>query len=193
MPATGRIVFLGIFLAALVSPLAAQANRPIYLYATNYSSGGPGTVSAFKVDLATGVLSPVRGSPFPAGSGPSGVVVDPTGRLVYVTNSGSNDIWGYSVDAATGVLTPLPGSPYPDDRSPAAIAVDPTGRFLYVSDTLPDQIGNHLLRAFSIDSLTGVLTSLPGSPYSELDFLGDHVRSFWHVCLFGRIAQSHWY
>jgi 6-phosphogluconolactonase (cycloisomerase 2 family) len=107
----GRIVFLGIMLAALVLPLAAQSNRPIFIYIAE-NSGVGGTVGVFKVDSVTGALSPVQGSPFQAGVSTAGLAVDSTGRFVYVTDGGSN-VRGYSVNATTGVLTPLPGSPYP--------------------------------------------------------------------------------
>ena len=33
-----------------------------------------------------GTLKPVPGSPFPAGSGPGWITIDPTGRFVYVAN-----------------------------------------------------------------------------------------------------------
>jgi len=165
-----RIFWLGIISAALTLPLQAQSTRPIYLYVTNGGSGGPGTVTVFKADPSSGVLQQAPGSPFQAGMGPAGVAADPTGRFVYVENADSNDISGYSVNATTGVLTPLPGSPFPAGRDPTSIAVDPTGRFLYVGDQQPDLVtGAIYLRTFSIDSTTGVLTALPGSPFQVIN------------------------
>jgi len=43
---------------------------------------------AFAIDSATGVLSPVTGSPFSAGENPASVAADPSGRFLYVTNVG---------------------------------------------------------------------------------------------------------
>ena len=57
-------------------------------------------------------LTPVAGSPFTAGSGPRGVVVDPSGKFVYAANEGSNNISAYSINATSGALTPVTGSPF---------------------------------------------------------------------------------
>jgi 6-phosphogluconolactonase len=41
-----------------------------------------------------GTLNEVSGSPYPVGTGPAGVTLDPTGSYVYVANKGSNNISG---------------------------------------------------------------------------------------------------
>lgn len=86
-------------------------------------------VYAFVTDATDGFPYPVPGSPFPAGMNPISVAVDPTGRFVYVANSGSNSISAYTIDAATGAPTPLPGSPFPAGIQPVAVTLDPTGPF----------------------------------------------------------------
>jgi 6-phosphogluconolactonase (cycloisomerase 2 family) len=60
-----------------------------------------GTIHVFNVDASTGALTEVPGSPFDAGLTPRQLVVDPTGRFVYVVNSQSQDITAFSVDPAT--------------------------------------------------------------------------------------------
>jgi 6-phosphogluconolactonase (cycloisomerase 2 family) len=114
-----------------------------FLYVTNLDfegvpeGGTVGHVSAFRVGI-NGTLRPVPGSPFPAGFASLCVVADPTGRFVYVGNSGySNEeiyenVSGYRV-GGNGTLIPLPGSPFRDGEAPQSMAVDPFGRFLYTA------------------------------------------------------------
>src|SRR5258708_1171433 len=70
-----------------------------------------GSVSGYSIQ-ATGALTPVPGSPFPAGLGSQSVTVDPTGQFVYVANLGSNDVSGYGIQS-NGALTPGLGPPPP--------------------------------------------------------------------------------
>ena len=54
-----------------------------FAYVTNENGM---TVSAYTINATSGALTPVAGSPFGTGNGPSAVAVDPTGRFAYVTN-----------------------------------------------------------------------------------------------------------
>ncbi len=124
---------------------AALAVDPFgrFLYVTNLDGSGipgyggtVGHVSVCRIG-SNGTLTPVPGSPFPAGFSPLAVKADPLGRFVYVGNAGSQEeftetVSGYRV-GGNGTLTPLTGSPFPDGESPWAMAVDPFGRFLYTA------------------------------------------------------------
>ena len=57
------------------------------------------------------------------------MLVDRTGVLVYVTNSGTNTISGFALSSA-GALTELSGSPFTTGTSPYALAEDRTGAYL---------------------------------------------------------------
>jgi 6-phosphogluconolactonase len=48
-------------------------------------------------------------SPFPAGSGPISVAVDPSGKFAYVANGGGG-VSAYTIDSTTGALTQLSNS-----------------------------------------------------------------------------------
>ena len=89
--------------------------------------------------------------------------------FVYTNNDRSpNTISGFSA-AANGVLNPVPGSPFTtggngagggsfsSNRITTAIVKD----FLYAGNSGSDNVS-----AFSIDPVTGVLTPVPGSPFS---------------------------
>src|SRR5260370_12829529 len=106
-----------------------------FAYVANVRSGD---VSAYTIDGATGALMEVDGSPFPAGSGPWSVTVDPTGQFAYVANGGSNNVSAYSIDGTTGALTEIDGSPFPAGSAPRSRTVDPAGPFAYLANSGSD-------------------------------------------------------
>jgi 6-phosphogluconolactonase (cycloisomerase 2 family) len=84
-----------------------------------YVSNGPsGTISAYRIN-ATGALSPIPGSPFPAGGHPLSLAIAPGGFLL-AGNYYSNDIATYTIDS-TGGLTPVPGSPFATGPAPIGV------------------------------------------------------------------------
>jgi DNA-binding beta-propeller fold protein YncE len=117
-------------------------------------------VSAFTMS-GEGSLSPVPGSPFPAGTSPSGVSAAdgyPLG-FTYVANSQSNNVSGYSIDNATGVLTLVPGSPFASGTLPSGVAVASNDRWVYAANS-----GSNTLSVFAVGQ-GGVLTPVDGSPF----------------------------
>jgi 6-phosphogluconolactonase (cycloisomerase 2 family) len=124
-------------------------------------NGSPaGSVWAFTVNTSTGALTPVAGSPFAAGDGSDSVIVDPSGRFVYVGNYRSNDISAFTINQSTGALAAIAGSPFAAGGKPDAITA--TGRFVYTAnDSGPSGVG-----ALSIDQTTGALTPIAGSPFA---------------------------
>jgi 6-phosphogluconolactonase (cycloisomerase 2 family) len=153
-PANGALAALGTQTYATgVGPFGVTADpRGKFLYVANGISSSTGTaarsISAFSIGT-DGTLTSVPGSPFPAGEGTTGIVVDPSGRFLYAANYYDYTVSAYSIQPTTGALTQLNGSPYPTVPEPQAIAVDPAGRFLYVG-----------LNEFRIDPVSGQLTDL---------------------------------
>jgi 6-phosphogluconolactonase (cycloisomerase 2 family) len=134
-----------------------------FVYVANYESGD---VSGFYVDSSSGELTPVPGSPFPARISTFALSVDPSGRFLFVATAAPPsgpfepaDVLVYSIDTASGALSDL-GAPAKAGISNYDLATDPSGRFLYAAD-----VGTGAVFGFSIDSGTGRLTSLPGSPF----------------------------
>jgi 6-phosphogluconolactonase (cycloisomerase 2 family) len=127
-------------------------------------------VSILAVDRATGVLTPVPGSPFqlPIGSEPDSVAFSPSGKLLATGDSGEalasgNVIPGvsmFSVDPATGALTRVPGSPFPIGLGAEPVAFSPGGALLAVGS--PERAA---MSMFSVDRISGTLNQLPGSPF----------------------------
>ncbi len=101
------LFFSIILLYAVGKPLAAQTARPTFLFLLEGKGVPTGTVHAYRVTSSRGELIEAPGSPFNAGLVPKQIVVDPTGRFMYVTNSESQDITGFSIDPFTGALTEM--------------------------------------------------------------------------------------
>ncbi len=134
-----------------------------FAYVVNATT--PGTVSAYRIDAATGALTPIDADPstqgvqdFPTGNFPQSVAIAPSGRFAYVVSGSPGSLSAYTIDAATGALAPV-GTPVATGGSAArAVAIDPTGRFAYVTNGL-----SHDVSAFRIDPRSGAL-SAAGAP-----------------------------
>ena len=92
-------------------------------------------------------------------------------RFAYVANYNSGDVSGYAIDPATGALTPVPGSPF-SALCPVSVLVDPTGRFAYVPNFCGGFVDSGSISAFMIDSTSGSLNPIPGSPFALLSGTG---------------------
>ena len=121
-------------------------------------------VSAYTIEASGALMpTPLDGMPFPAGNTPVSVAVDPPGQFVYVANSLSDNVSAFTIDASSGELTPVIGSPFTTGATgagPLSVAVDPSGQFVYVANS-----GSASVLAFTIDTSTGALTPVSGSPF----------------------------
>jgi 6-phosphogluconolactonase (cycloisomerase 2 family) len=118
--------------------------------------------AAFSFDSTSGVLSPLPGSPFFAGTVANTVVVHPSGKFVYYNSSATPPpstagLVGYSLDSS-GVPTALPGSPFAQVGAASGMAFTPDGRFLFA---VPQQAqGSSQMYTFSVDTSTGALSQV---------------------------------
>ncbi len=152
------------FAAGMAPEFMATDAAGKFLFVANSNSND---VSAFTIDSAKGTLSAVSGSPFPAGSQPKGLAVVSRANLVFVANNASNDISVFKFDSMTGALTPAAGSPFKSAPTPIGVTTDALGKFLYVTNTdLNNLSTTNSISAFSIDSATGMLTAVAGSPFA---------------------------
>lgn len=167
------------FLAGVGPAAAAVDPSGAFLYVANQgSSTVAGSISGYKITPATGVLTPVSGSPFTTAtplSPQQGIAVTlPQGvfpGFVYVSNSNvnnialSNSVSVFSFDN-TGTLTQLASSPVPltpaVNPQPESLAMDPLGQFLFTANMTSNNIS-----AFTVNA-GGSLTQATGSPFSSL-------------------------
>jgi YD repeat-containing protein len=130
------------------------------------AENGVNQVSVYSINQQTGSLTEITGSPFPAGNSPAQIVVHPSGNFVYVANSGEGTVSQFSVNLSTGALTAVGKVSVGPINLEAPLALSPSGQFAYVLNPAS-------VLAFSIDSSSGALTPVAGSPFPTNLDLGE--------------------
>ena len=126
----------------------------------------------FIITQDTGELTAIAGSPFTTGDMPYSVTIDTTGSYLYTANFGSNTVSVYAIQSGSGSLKEISGSPYKTGTNPGTVSVDPSGKFLFILNSgidktnYPTRIGSNDISVFKIDSETGALTEVEGSPFA---------------------------
>ena len=131
------------------------------LYTTDTNNG---TISEFSIQtdgslnfitsLAVGYASPLA------------LLIDKTGKFMYVADSGSSKVSGYAIDPTNGGLAVLANSPFVTTKNPNVIGMDPSGHHIFVGTLNPGaQIESFTLG--SNGSLTEVgAYNIPNTPTS---------------------------
>jgi DNA-binding beta-propeller fold protein YncE len=146
-----------------------------FLYVTNPSASNPppnaatiGNISAFSIGPSTasipGALTPILGSPFTvaSGIGPSAITVDPGGKFVYATTTGSSSsIWCFAITPTTGQLVAAAKSPFSLSAGGLFALIDPSGNYFYIGT----QVGKGIA-GYTNNPSTGLPTAIAGSPFS---------------------------
>jgi len=128
--------------------------------------------SCTDVNNPDGALTPVVGSPFPAGLGPVAIAFDPAFSFAYVVDKGSNQVSMYSYSTGSGVLTPLAPGSISTGATPVSIAVrsgttgtnigntitNPTD-FVYVANS-----GAGTVSTYTLSTTTGLM-NVVGMPF----------------------------
>jgi 6-phosphogluconolactonase (cycloisomerase 2 family) len=124
-----------------------------YIYVTNSSLKN---IEGFAVG-ATGTLTSI-GIPFATGNGPNPVTFDAAGHFAYVSNQTDSSIFVYSVNGTTGALAEIQADRMTTGISPTAVSLTADGKFAYV-------LNLSSISAFSVNSSSGALTAIAGSPF----------------------------
>lgn len=143
------------------SPFLAGTNPRCLVVAPNnqfvyVSNQGSNNISAYNANTSTGALTEISGSPYSELS-PQELVVSPDKQFLYNTSAYAM-ITTHSINSSTGAITPTE-STYPGPETSIAISAD--GQLIYAINPNTDQIF-----AYTVDTTTGALTSVPGSPYA---------------------------
>lgn len=128
-------------------------------------------IYAFSISSTDGSLSPLSGSPFIVpGETTGNYAVYPAdeilvGNYLYVMlGLGLYGPYGISIskiDPNTGALSAASNATMSLSAPFVQVVADPAGKFLYGIEG-----GNNVIDGFSIDSSSGALTAVPGSPFS---------------------------
>jgi 6-phosphogluconolactonase len=135
-----------------------------FLYAISNTSVN--TISVFTINSSTGALAPVAGSPFQmAINGLAySFLMHPSGKFLYVSFPGTEQIAAWSINPLSGVITVVPGSPFPSGviggDAPNSLFMTPSGGFLYALS------GGATVFGFKVDANSGTLSAISGSPFT---------------------------
>lgn len=145
---TGRFLFQNIYVASEdINPMGPEHGFAVW-----------------RIDGATGALTRALGGVPLHHQAPYGsFVFDPDGKFAYMIGEGA--LFAYTIDPDTGGLADIPGSPYSvgydRDREPFySSAVHPEGKCIYFA-------GDSRLSIFAIDTVSGTLTEIEGSPVAS--------------------------
>jgi 6-phosphogluconolactonase (cycloisomerase 2 family) len=135
-----------------------------FLYVGTAVNSTSGEILIYSIDQAIGTLTPLTGSPFPATAPIGCIQFEPNGKFGYVSSidNGTTELLTYSRDANTGTLSLI--NTISLNSTALQVAVDPLGKYLYAATialTNPAQA-----YGYSIDSSTGALMPVPGTPFA---------------------------
>lgn len=152
-----RLAAVAVLLLLSSGPAPAQ-----FLYVNNNAVAN--SVSAFAVNLGTGALTPVAGSPFATGAAGNFTAdidsIAVCGNLLYASNGNGNSVSVFLIDESTGALTPALGSPFATGVCPTGLACTPDNARLYVGNFCAGTIS-----IFDVTPTTGALAPNPASPF----------------------------
>jgi 6-phosphogluconolactonase (cycloisomerase 2 family) len=123
-----------------------------YLYVTDSASAG-----ILGYSVGSGTLTPLNGSPFPAGNAPSAIAIDTTGKFAYVANAADANVTAYTISG--GALTSF--ATYAAGLQPVAIGIDPSlNQYVYTANFLGSNVSG-----FELSAKDGSLLNAQNSPF----------------------------
>jgi hypothetical protein len=129
-----------------------------FLYAASQNG-----ITAFPFNSSTGALGAgfQAASTFTATDPLANMVPDPTGKFLFACGMGNSVIETFAINTKTGVLEPISSSTLPiQGFGGCTLSIHPTGKFLYFATSVE-------VSAFTVNPVTGVLSSVAGSPFSD--------------------------
>jgi 6-phosphogluconolactonase len=146
-----------------ITALVSTSATLDFAYVVNTNAAAQaGTISAFSFSTASGggALTPIAGSPFPAGVAPNASASDPTGRFLYTTDSATNQLIAYTIQPG-GTIIPVQNGPFKTDVFPDAVTISASGLYIYVANYNSNDIS-----AYAIDQGTGAPSSLATNTFA---------------------------
>jgi 6-phosphogluconolactonase (cycloisomerase 2 family) len=130
-----------------------------------------------------GLLTLIPGGPFGAGNiwqlqgDASGrYLIGTSGSSLAVSGFDDDHLYVYSINQTTGAVTQAAGSPVSTVYSPYTIAIQPAssnGEFVYSFGINDAGNGYNPIEGYQLNTSTGALTAITGSPFGNNVFLGD--------------------
>ncbi len=149
------------------SPFSAPNSRPLAMSITPngqflYVINDYGSMWGYSINQSNGVLAPLSGSPWNTGVTGRALTFDSGSKYLYAMNEGGyqdSTIVVFSI--AAGMPTQVQSILAPGTGFTSGIGITPNGKFLYATGFI-----NGVVDGFTIDPATGLLTFIPGSPFT---------------------------
>ncbi len=146
-------------LTPIASPLivpgaSIMSIHPSGKFAFALNKQGVASLAVLNLDSVNGNLSFSPVQDMATSPSPNALLIEPTGKFAYISDSSSRQISAYRINTSSGALK-LSASVSLPSGLPVAMAIDSTGRFIYAVSTLDNKIS-----AFSINSTDGSLTPI---------------------------------
>jgi len=96
-----------------------------FAYLNNSTSTHGNYFSGYAIDAATGVLTPIVGSPFGISALSDPIAFDPSGAFAFQVSRVANTIAVYDMSSGNGIPAQVGYSPFPVNAPPGAIVISP--------------------------------------------------------------------
>jgi 6-phosphogluconolactonase (cycloisomerase 2 family) len=145
-------------------------------------------VMAFSIDQITGALNPLAGTPFQLGV--AHVHADPTASFLMGTAQIASQaspavpeasIHVFSI-ASNGIPTPVAGSPFKTTSVPHDFMIASNGKFIFTFGSNTDTHKQEAIEGFQVNTDTGVLSMMSGSPFKNLPSV--------YMCVLGQSSND---
>lgn len=133
-----------------------------FFYTGGNELSNPGAFAGFSVNFATGVLTPLVGSPFNSGANNDlGYTTDAQGRLFMANAIGGK----VKASTSTSGIPTVTGNPFNSGLTLASDgALHPNGNFYVVADRTGNQVGSYQINGTGAKT---TMTSVVGSPFAS--------------------------
>lgn len=131
-------------------------------------------LAVYSIDANSGALTAVAGSPFATSKPIVAAATDSAGNYVFAlaidVGSQNESVLAFHVDRGSGGLSAVSGSPFSTGGTLTGshiavgcecLSLDRGGKYLYAANS-----GSNTVTAFAIDSASGKLTTVAGSPFA---------------------------
>jgi 6-phosphogluconolactonase (cycloisomerase 2 family) len=166
------ILIAGTFVLAVLSASCGKSSSSSASHNAYVTLPQKGAVAQVRLNDSTGALSLGAETPPVLGTSPTGLVLDPSQKFLFVGNAFANTVSVFNV-AGDGTLTQS-GDAIPVGAAPRTLLVDPSGKFLLITNNFANTVS-----VFSIASgaltLVGDFAAGPSPTDMKISSLGNFV------------------
>ena len=162
-PAAAKTCLVIVLVSVLFGCGSGTGNHPTpalseFLYAASENG-----ITVFPFNSSTGALGTgsQATSVFAASDPLANMVSDSAGKFLFTCSLYSSSTEAFSINHESGALAPISTSTFPiEGFGGCTLSIDPAGKFLYIANS-------NGVWGFTLNSTTGVLSAMAGSPFSD--------------------------